>query len=80
VAIKNALVANKKSSHFFHVSFKKFQILGNVANKNFGLAKALNGFGQPTRGENFGIFNMAEKGTGRGTQEGPAVQRLFTKL
>jgi hypothetical protein len=30
-------VANKN----LHVSFKKFQILGNVANKNFGLAKAL---------------------------------------
>jgi hypothetical protein len=38
---KKALVANKNPSHFFHVSFKKFQILGNMANKNFGLAKAL---------------------------------------
>jgi hypothetical protein len=37
VAIKKALVANKN----LHISFKKFQILGNVANKNFGLAKAL---------------------------------------
>jgi hypothetical protein len=42
VAIKKALVDNKN----LHISFtfpfiKKFQILGNMANKNFGLAKAL---------------------------------------
>jgi hypothetical protein len=35
---KNDLVAN---TNFFHVSFKKFQILGNVVYKKFGLAKAL---------------------------------------
>jgi hypothetical protein len=40
VAIKKALLANKNLHISFTFPLKKFQILGNVANTNFGLAKA----------------------------------------